>query len=1274
MYLHSLELFGFKSFAPKTVMEFHRGVTCVVGPNGCGKSNVLDAIRWVLGEQSAKALRGGEMADVIFSGTDSRSALGMAEVTMNFAECEKELGVDWNEVAVTRRVFRDGSSEYLLNKTPCRLKDIHNLFMDTGIGRSAYSIMEQGKIDQILSSRPEDRRAIFEEAAGITRFKSQRKEALRKLEATEANLLRIDDVIKEVNRQIASMQRQAAKARRYQTLLSELRTFETHSARQQWERMDDARRAGQEELEAQRARQAELEGEIESSESELAVRRSALAAMEEQLDAARRSASDLRTRISSQESRILFNSEKQSEFEGLTARYQAELLVAAEKLSVAEGEIVSVDAELQEITALLAEEMSRMEQAQAANSATAQERGAAERELQELSREMQREEQRVSGVRGQLSSLTQQRDGMEARLSVLGAEVENLRGEVATLEEQAAQAQAAHAAAVECVERSGGELTGLEGELRFAQMGLATIEGELRQAERAVSDKESRIEVLQALLDSGEGFSSGTQALLKGLDNPEFFLPALQGALAAGIEVEPEYVPAVEAVLGLNLQSILLKDAQMAGHILKTLRSQKGGRVVLALQDLDEAFDHVENPSLQLPEGALGWLLHKVKPLPGFERLVERLINFAVLVPDVETALNLFPLRGWTLVTLQGDVLLGDGMLHGGIESGTGLSSILERRNQLQTLEAELAAARGHFLEKQARREEISAECQTLGVRMNEARERRQAAAVEQTSVRAQLTQWERQLGETRRKLQQMEGEQSGAQARMAESVDRLAALEEEVNMAASLVGSQQARRQELLGMLEALRAMEAESSGELNELKVRVATERQRHSSLQQQRQPMDGRLAELRNLIEQRERDIEGYSSRMAAAAAESAEIEVSLEALRGRVGESEEVLQSLLAQRAAVAAEVEEGNAQARTWRAQLTARVDKRSRIEVQLSQVEMRISAVEEHIRKRYQIELSEFSKDLYALKVAYRDAIKRPRSGAAASPSESESQSGDAPAEQAEEGGEEQREAAAYELDWARLDGMVREIDQRIDAMGPVNVDAIQEYEELEQRHGFLQQQHADLINSKEELLQVIAKINHTTRQLFSETFEKVRINFQEMFTELFGGGRANLVLTDENDPLESGIEIIAKPPGKQLQSITLLSGGEKTMTAVSLLFSIYMVKPSPFCVLDEMDAPLDESNINRFIRILDRFVGQSQFVVISHNKKTIARADALYGVTMEEHGVSRLVGVKFTRRDESRAGVDVTGESNPSQVPSVAETFGKSPKLHSEETAAETA
>ena len=333
-----------------------------------------------------------------------------------------------------------------------------------------------------------------------------------------------------------------------------------------------------------------------------------------------------------------------------------------------------------------------------------------------------------------------------------------------------------------------------------------------------------------------------------------------------------------------------------------------------------------------------------------------------------------------------------------------------------------------------------------------------------------------------------------------------------------------------------------------------------------------------------------------------------------------------------------------------------------------------IDALEEHIRRRYQLELREFQRDSYSLKVAYRDAMKRQRSGTnLTSNTDSEEPSAAPNAErQVDDSSEDTVNVEAYELDWLRIEVMVREIDQRLESMGPVNLEAIQEFEELEQRYAFLEKQQNDLMHSKEELLQVIAKINATTTQLFSETFEKVRVNFQEMFTELFGGGRANLLLSDEKDPLESGIEIIAKPPGKQLQSITLLSGGEKTMTAVALLFSIYMVKPSPFCVLDEMDAPLDESNINRFIKILDRFVGQSQFVVISHNKKTIARADALYGVTMEEHGVSRLVGVKFTRREDSTAQEsNVVAGGQLESVPSVAESFGKSPNLHSDDQSA---
>src|SRR3954462_860289 len=387
MYLQALEIIGFKSFAPKTVLNFHRGVTCVVGPNGCGKSNVLDAIIWVLGEQSAKALRGGEMTDVIFSGTDSRPAMGMAEVSMTFAECEKELGLDWSEVTITRRVFREGGSEYLLNRTPCRLRDIQNLFMDTGIGRSAYSIMQQGKIDAILSSKAEDRRQIFEEAAGITRFKSQKKEALRKLEATEANLLRLEDIVKEVKRQIGSLQRQAGKARRYQALVSELRTLETHNAKRQWDAFEQQRAAVATELAALTEQQELSESEIERQENEVNIQRAALQEIEGHIENARRVANDIRARIGNHESRVVFNQEKTSEFEGLVERYRADVAGGEEKLRIAETQLHETDAELEQITTLLASELRRLEEKQAAVAACASQRAEADRALTTIAAE-----------------------------------------------------------------------------------------------------------------------------------------------------------------------------------------------------------------------------------------------------------------------------------------------------------------------------------------------------------------------------------------------------------------------------------------------------------------------------------------------------------------------------------------------------------------------------------------------------------------------------------------------------------------------------------------------------------------------------------------------------------------------------------------------------------------------------------------------------------------------------------------------------------------------
>jgi chromosome segregation protein len=423
-----------------------------------------------------------------------------------------------------------------------------------------------------------------------------------------------------------------------------------------------------------------------------------------------------------------------------------------------------------------------------------------------------------------------------------------------------------------------------------------------------------------------------------------------------------------------------------------------------------------------------------------------------------------------------------------------------------------------------------------------------------------------------------------------------------------------------------------------------------------------MTARLNELRELIQNRRRDIDGYRAKIEGLEVETTRISQEIDGARERLADAEAEVARLGEERSAMVAEAEEIESSLRILRRQLTECTELRGQQDVRRTQLQLRIDNLSEHMQRRHQVEIRDFQPDTYLLLTSLRELNKKRKTTDDSAPEAAPEQPAETP---------EAPVAAIAEteqsIDWNRIEELVRELDQRLDAMGPINIDAIQEYDELEQRHTFLEQQLNDLTKSKIELLDVITKINETTRKLFAETFEKIRVNFQEMFVELFGGGKANLVLADETDPLESGIEVIAKPPGKQLQSISLLSGGEKTMTAVSLLFAIYMVKPSPFCVLDEMDAPLDESNIMRFVKILDRFVGQSQFVVITHNKRTISRADVLYGVTMEEHGVSKLVGVKFANREGSANRSDIMGTSNPTPVPSIAESFGKTEELHSE-------
>ena len=1255
MYLQSLEMIGFKSFALRTVLNFHRGVTAVVGPNGCGKSNVLDAIRWVLGEQSARALRGGEMADVIFSGTDSRPALGMAEVSMTFAECEKELGVEWNEVCVTRRVFRDGKSEYFLNRAPCRLRDIHQLFMDTGVGRSAYSIMEQGKIDLILSSRPEDRRTIFEEAAGITKYKAQKKEALRKLEYTEANLLRVQDIIKEVRRQIGSLQRQAAKARRYQALMKDLGIFDTHLSHKNYCELVRNRDEIRRELACNDDQRATHETEVLQQESELSTFRVRLEALDAQVSDVRDDLQALKSRIFSAETRISTNIERCDEARSLIERHRLEIAAADEKMRAQQDEIEHTDELLARmVNTLRSHEASLEEQNQKVRVAR-EERTAIERNIQELGAAAARLDARLGSLRNELSAAGGRREAAETRLRLLQGESEaaaQAAGEFAArIKETERRAQLAQLAA------DNAQIEQTEAQLAYeaAQERRQAAEAALNSISKEAASIESRVEVLRQLQEQGEGYDEGTQAVLRGLDNPEFFKPAIHGALADHIQVQPRFIPAIEAALGAGLQAIVFKDTGIAELALQNLSGRRLGKAAICPRDWiaesqpsasgardaanpEGSMEDRQIGDQPLPEGAVAWAAGCALADGEAGALASRLLHGVVIAENLEAAFRLKSASPELAVaTLAGEFISWEGIVRGGQTGESGRQSALARRAQIAQLDRELRAV--------IRKLESLTDARTQTIEALEAsqdlllatRERFQRTQVDDASIRNEQKLAERQLAdlENRRALYIQETVQIGESLRI--SLTHLEKLESSIAETAQALEQSRARRTQ--AELDAQVARERENAAveTFNEIRIRVATERQRQEDLNRQRGPMAARLAELAEILETRRADIAGYEGRIETLDAESGSLRESIAAWQEQSASLEAKIAELLSARSEVHESADALEVALRSARQQLIQLQEHKGRLEVRVTQLEMRMENLRNHVSQRYQIDLEAFEPDSYTLVTSLRERNKKKAHDAQAAGS-GDHACPESPPEPSSAGTSESGNDAAELLRWEQIAEIVADLTERIEAMGPVNLDAIQEYDELEQRQIFLEKQNADLVNSKAELHAVILKINRTTKELFADTFAKIRENFQVMFSELFGGGRANLLLIDENDPLESGIEIIAKPPGKQLQSVSLLSGGERTMTAVALLFAIYMVKPSPFCVLDEMDAPLDESNINRFIRILDRFVDQSQFVVITHNKRTIGRADMLYGVTMEEHGVSKIVSVKFTTREESRA------------------------------------
>ena len=1226
MYLKTLEIQGFKSFADRTVFEFAQGVTGIVGPNGCGKSNVVDAIRWVLGETSAKALRGGEMADVIFNGTEKRKPLGMAEVTLTMADCEESLKVDFNEVSLTRRVFRDGRSEYRLNGTLCRLKDIHDLLMDTGIGRTAYSIMAQGQIDQILSSKPEERRAVFEEAAGITKFKREKKDALRKLEYTEANLLRVSDVLAEQERRMNSLKRQVAKARRFQSFSADHRILDTHLAHKRYVEITAERAELTTSIRSLDAQDSHLERQLPEKEEGVSEARSAARLFESELAELRQQLNTHQNSLAAAQARIAFNNERKAELEGRISQNHSDIQSTREKLAQQEFDFTAANEALDQLTRRIATQELEL-QKQEEQTVTAREaRANLESSLRNSRAEANKTQTLIASMQAKIESALAQLEGNRDRARQLAEEEQRLN--LGVEEHIAQQTQIAS-----LVSETGEKLTELEEAFQTAERTYQHTRGDLDSSRKAATEsnkvlaqRSARLDAVKQLVASGEGFAKGTQNLLKGLDSPAEFKPAIEGVLASFIQADDSAARAIEAALGAKLQTVLVSDSTIAETLIQRLTEKKLGQAAILPKNLIPASSGTQIETL--PQGATAWALDKVKSEPQVAAIIEQLLEKTLIVPDLTTALKLrADYSSLTFVTLAGEMLSPEGTIQGGAASGAS-TSLLERQNEVRSLEKEVLDLQAADEEARNRVTTLEGQLESQREAVEVSRERLQKQKVELSTLQGQLSLATREVENFNTRIENVRWERSELEKRETAASDSRQSIESELAAARERLEAIEDQNRSLQSQSDAAIAAEQEFSAALNELRTNLAVEKRAKQAAEEQQRPMEARLSELREVAIRRETEIENFTQRIQGAADENASLAAQVEDHTIEAEDLQQVLSEKAAGRNELIKAIEEAEVVLSKIRKELAAVNEQKGREEIAATKLDLRLENLLTATEDRHQITLATFEPDAHLLLATLKSRNAKNASG------DDEGAEGALPS-----GGEsEEIQDTPGEPNWSQVESLVHELKRKIESMGPVNVDAIEEYDELEERHNFLRNQHDDLVSSKTELLAVIERINDETQRRFAETFAQVRINFRDMFKELFGEkGQADLTLLDESDPLESGIEVIAKPPGKKLQSITLLSGGERSMTAVALLFSIYMIKPSPFCVLDELDAPLDESNINRFVKVLDRFIDRSQFIIVTHSKRTMARADVMYGVTMEEFGVSKPVGMRLTASSDDQ-------------------------------------
>ncbi|MFZ3231010.1 MAG: chromosome segregation protein SMC [Pseudobdellovibrio sp.] len=1190
MRIKKLELIGFKSFKDKTVIQFDAGITGIVGPNGCGKSNIVDALMWVMGDQSAKDLRASQMTDVIFGGSEGYAPLGLCEVSLTLENDGGPFPAKYfkhSEIMVTRRLHRNGEGEYFVNKEVARLKDVQEIFMDTGAGSKGFSIIAQGMIGKIITAKPEDRRMLIEEAAGITKFKARKKESQRKLISTDQNLVRLQDIIGELKRQIDSLQRQAQRAERYRNIKNQIEDLELWTSSLQFvdlkKTADDAQRIFDE------AQSTEMgsEASLAQMQSQLETLKLTILEQEKAVENKQTDFYNFQNSVQKKEMEIQelrFGLEQAKRNEQMTGNILNEQSARHELLSRDLALLTEQSESLKEESESLTAESAQQTEAFASSQ---QRYSLIDDELTIKRREQIALGQSESSLDARVQSFITQKQDLDSKLSDEEINLSELREKHHEFEARRKKVANSLDSERQLQLDLSNDAEAFEVNKKVLNEQLQAKQVEVQEFKDNLNETASRLYGLENLAANFEGFEEGVKQVMlwskaktaqMHADGTvsEFFKP-----VSEVIEVPAEYEIAMEAALGSKLQMLLSQKSEQAVEAVDYLKEQNSGRSSFYSNDSQYAKPLQGNPVSEA--GVHGILKDLVHSSEVYSAKVAEILDGVAVVDSIRTALKLRPnFGGWTFVTTDGDTLAADGVLTGGSKDSAE-SGVLKRRREIKELSEKKTEWAGKLALASASLKKIEAQLANVLSDFEGAQKRRLEQEIKVAELKKDLERSENEFTQAATAVERQEREVRRLQESIESMNQKIDELSERLIETRTAKVELEMTVESLMAEYNSMKDNFETTQANVMDLQVRAASRSQEFQGVSRQLEMVKKQVTDLDLQLSRMSEEAEGYSFQMNEGQYSLEQAKIDFEKMLAEI-ESKRLEMSQFKNKFEIeTAHIRELEVLVNTTGRERNERLAKMNEAQLKLEQAKMKEQYLVDQVREKYMLVLA--------------DVI-----------SKYENREGDPSNAEAE----------------------LKELREKLSKIGEVNLSAINEYSETQERYAFLTQQHADLTEAKEQLRKVIERINKICSKRFKETFDLVNERFQKVFPVLFGGGEANLELVEDADKGEMGIEIIAKPPGKKMQNVTLMSGGEKALTAVALVFSIFLVKPSPYCLLDEVDAPLDDANVFRFNDLVKEMAKRSQIIVVTHNKHTMEVAEKLYGVTMQERGVSTMVSVSL--------------------------------------------